>query len=369
MTGTTTTPSATTATPTTTCAGQIVSPPTDVVLPGCNLLADAYNVTTGDLRAVTGNEMCEFNSSICLPLPCPIDVVYGFLTCADLATKYSTSNNQVTLTQFLGWNKWILGDRSSLASSQRICIGSPGGSYVPDSTIVAPTGTGSYFTAATPALPTQTGTVAARGRYYDVVSGDTCNQIALVYGQLNSYLDDDCKNLWLSTSVCVAPVTVGPPSTDGTCGPSYSGTTCNGTLFGDCCSTSGYCGSSEAYCGFGNCVSGACETDQSIVSQDGSCGPDHDDLICVGSGFGDCCSIYGYCGSGSSYCGAGLCYSGECEADIGGPSVDGSCGPNFNGNKTCTGTQFGSCCSTSGYCGSTAEYCQGNNCYSGACTA
>jgi hypothetical protein len=60
--------------------------------------------------------------------------------------------------------------------------------------------------------------------------------------------------------------------------------------------------------------------------------------------------------------------SGKCDTDNGGPSVDGSCGPNFAGNKTCLGTQFGSCCSLHGYCGDGEPYCGVGNCYSGLCT-
>jgi hypothetical protein len=62
-------------------------------------------------------------------------------------------------------------------------------------------------------------------------------------------------------------------------------------------------------------------------------------------------------------------YSGACDPDIGGPSVTGECGPLFQGNKTCTNTQFGACCSQNGYCGNGEDYCFGSNCYSGACTS
>jgi hypothetical protein len=82
-----------------------------------------------------------------------------------------------------------------------------------------------------------------------------------------------------------------------------------------------------------------------------------------------CCSIYGYCGSTSDFCGAGNCYSGNCDPDIGGLSTSGECGPLFAGNKTCTGTQFGNCCSTSGYCGNSSDYCGAGNCYDGACSS
>ncbi|KAJ9643436.1 hypothetical protein H2199_004115 [Coniosporium tulheliwenetii] len=42
-------------------------------------------------------------------------------------------------------------------------------------------------------------------------------------------------------------------------------------------------------------------------SIDGTCGPNHDDMYCDTSGFGDCCSKYGYCGSSADYCAPGQC--------------------------------------------------------------
>ncbi|CCF45230.1 chitin binding protein [Colletotrichum higginsianum] len=41
-----------------------------------------------------------------------------------------------------------------------------------------------------------------------------------------------------------------PVSLDATCGPA-AGQTCQGSVFGDCCSVSGYCGSTSPYCGTG----------------------------------------------------------------------------------------------------------------------
>ena len=49
-----------------------------------------------------------------------------------------------------------------------------------------------------------------------------------------------------------------------------------------------------------------------------------------------CCSTFGYCGSTAEYCG-------------------GTCGNGNVGNKICPDSNL--CCSTFGYCGSTAEYC------------
>lgn len=239
----------------------------------------------------------------------------------------------------------------------------------------APTATTAYHTTATPATPTQSGSVIACGLYYKVVSGDTCNQICLIYGitfaqlqKLNSYLNNDCTNLWLGYSVCVAEVAPEPVSTNGLCGPSNDFATCNGTSFGSCCSISGYCGNGDAYCSPGNCYAGACTGPTSGVTTNGTCGPSWGGLTCDNPNFGPCCSIHGYCGTGTDYCGAGNCFSGACKTDNGGPSINGECGPLFAGNKTCTGTQFGNCCSKSGYCGNSSDYCSGSNCYSGACT-
>lgn len=90
----------------------------------------------------------------------------------------------------------------------------------------APTAASSYYTTAQPAAATEPGAIDSCGLYYTVVSGDTCNTMALRYGitfqdllDYNTGLNSDCINLWVAYSVWVAPVSSGPPSTDGTCGP------------------------------------------------------------------------------------------------------------------------------------------------------
>jgi hypothetical protein len=175
----------------------------------------------------------------------------------------------------------------------------------------APTATTAYHTTATPATPTQTGSVADCGRYYSVVSGDTCNQICLVYGlnftqlqHLNPYLNDACTNLWLGYSICVAEVAPSPASTNGLCGPTNNFATCEGTAFGECCSTSGYCGNGDAYCSAGNFFSGACLSGTGVTTN-GTCGPSWGDLTCNNPSFGACCSTSGFCGNSTAYCGAG----------------------------------------------------------------
>ncbi|KAH8122261.1 carbohydrate-binding module family 18 protein [Trichoderma asperelloides] len=358
----------------TTCAGQLISPPTASNI-YCQELAEQYNVTTGDLMAATNDPFCVFTSPICLPLACDGEIIWDGQSCDQLALQYSNSTNNITTLMFLSWNPNILGDCQRLAPGQRVCSSPPDGQFVPSGVIYAPTAAGSYYTTASPSIPTQSGTVDSCGLYYNVVAGDTCNEIALRFGinftsfqTLNPEINSGCTNLWLNYAVCVAPVTPSPLSTNGTCGPAWGHATCTGTNFGKCCSTSGYCGSTPDYCGAGNCVSGACSGSSTGVTTDGTCGPANGGTTCDNPSFGPCCSTSGYCGSTSAYCGPGNCYSGKCDPDNGGPSTDGSCGPNFAGNKTCTGTQFGTCCSVSGYCGSTSAYCGVGNCYSGACS-
>lgn len=83
-------------------------------------------------------------------------------------------------------------------------------------------------------------------------------------------------------------------------------------------------------------------------SYGGRCGVGQGDLTCLGTGYGTCCSYAGYCGTGPEYCGAG-CQSGfgDCDAGSENISTDGNCGSR-NG-LTCTGSLFGDCCSVNGY--------------------
>ncbi|KAL2819552.1 hypothetical protein BDW59DRAFT_165005 [Aspergillus cavernicola] len=102
---------------------------------------------------------------------------------------------------------------------------------------------------------------------------------------LNTQIWDNCTNLWLDYDVCVAPVSATTVSEDGTCGPSYGNAICEGSSFGDCCSTSGYCGTGLEYCSPGNCVSGACEPNNGATAN-GTCGPDWGYTTCSNPNFG-----------------------------------------------------------------------------------
>ncbi|KAF3055548.1 hypothetical protein GL218_07223 [Daldinia childiae] len=197
-----------------TCTGQLASPePTPI---GCNQLADRYNVSTGDLRIATGDFFCEIHQTVCLPAPCSLAIIdsYG-KTCDGYASQLSNSTLNVTSAMFFGWNQNIQGSCDDLSIDQRICIGPPGGSWVVNGSVYAPTGTSAYHTTAKPATPTQTGTIPDCGLYYEAVSGDTCQQICLRFGisfdqfrKLNTYINDNCTNLWLRYSVCIAEMAV-----------------------------------------------------------------------------------------------------------------------------------------------------------------
>ncbi|KPM40558.1 hypothetical protein AK830_g5977 [Neonectria ditissima] len=143
-------------------------------------------------------------------------------------------------------------------------------------------------------------------------------------------------------------------STDGSCGK--NGKTCKGSTFGDCCSSSGYCGKASEHCGAGcNSAFGTCDASAGAISTDGTC--NKNGKTCKGSAFGDCCSSTGFCGKSSDHCGAG-CNSafGTCSEGAGSISTDGNCGPK-NG-KTCKGSTFGDCCSSNGYCGKSTDHCR-----------
>ena len=105
-----------------------------------------------------------------------------------------------------------------------------------------------------------------------------------------------------------------PVSKDGKCGPANGGATCEGSGFGDCCSSSGWCGTDDAHCGT-DCISGKCN--QGGVSTNGRCGAGFNKATCKGSSYGNCCSAGGWCGSTEAHCGKG-CQSGDCVTDVGG---------------------------------------------------
>ena len=68
------------------------------------------------------------------------------------------------------------------------------------------------------------------------------------------------------------PTETSKVSPNGACG-GKDGYTCQGSLFGDCCSSSNFCGSSNNYCGAGCQTNyGKCNAGSYKISPDGTCG-------------------------------------------------------------------------------------------------
>ncbi|KAI9147048.1 LysM domain-containing protein [Paramyrothecium foliicola] len=298
----------------TTCAGQLIEPTDDQVW--CDGLTEKYKVPTGDLIVLTGDWSCRLTDSICAPAQCPLRYI-GWdqeWTCESLRALISTDERNVTEAEFSSWNRRLVGTCDAVRGDQYICEGPPGGVYEFPPPVHAPTQT-SYYTTATPALPTHSGTTQDCGKFYDVSAGDTCEGIAFQetirlddFLELNPQIWSNCTNLWLGYSYCVAPVSDPPVSNDGSCGPDHNFAVCAGSGQGSCCSNQGKCGDGDDFCHPDNCYSGACGESQENISENGSCGPDNSGWLCGGeSVWGKCCSIYGWCGNSDQHCGPGFC--------------------------------------------------------------
>ncbi|KAF2429133.1 hypothetical protein EJ08DRAFT_650705 [Tothia fuscella] len=99
------------------------------------------------------------------------------------------------------------------------------------------------------------------------------------------------------------PPTKDGVSTNGACGGSGR-FKCDGSTYGDCCSSSGFCGKGISFCAQGcqRNFSSACLT-TSIPSLNGECGQRKGGFSCTGGPFdGECCSSDGYCGNLDGYC-------------------------------------------------------------------
>ncbi|KAF7936224.1 uncharacterized protein EAE98_002443 [Botrytis deweyae] len=198
---------------------------------------------------------------------------------------------------------------------------------------------------------------------------------------------------------CVAGTTTGSNGTssispNGLCGAENTNYTCEGSAFGDCCSEYGNCGSTSDFCGvgcqslFGSCTTVSATlptatntaTPTATLSPDGSCGGDNG-YTCESP---NCCSESGYCGSTSDFCGVGcqsafgICSTSPTATTGTVPaapsqtiSSNGGCGNDYN-DWTCAGSAFGNCCSQYGFCGSESTYCDvGSGCQAtfGECTS
>ena len=190
--------------PSTTCSGQTILKSTLDPSANCNTISQAFNVSTGDVQAATGNSSCAVSqSSICLPAGCTLEQVPAGASCESLAASFSTINFTVTTVQFLSWNPNVRGLCDSLNVGDYVCASAPGGSYIPPpppagsanatgeergggdgsnpgnstaSTTTSPASSGS----SAPAVPSpiQTGITSGCTKYSQAQSGDYCIKFA-----------------------------------------------------------------------------------------------------------------------------------------------------------------------------------------------
>ncbi|KAI6754647.1 hypothetical protein HG530_012399 [Fusarium avenaceum] len=125
--------------------------------------------------------------------------------------------------------------------------------------------------------------------------GDCCSQHGYC-GKGDDFCRTGCQ---LAFGLCTGI------SADSECG-SRNGKTCAGSGLGNCCSSNGFCGSSASHCGQGcqKGASSACLT-KDIPSLDSTCGSKVG-LTCAGGPFnGQCCGSTGFCGTTGTHCGSG----------------------------------------------------------------
>ncbi|KAI1123310.1 hypothetical protein F5Y10DRAFT_281060 [Nemania abortiva] len=154
---------------------------------------------------------------------------------------------------------------------------------------------------------------------YDDVGYWSCAQIASAYYitierffELNPELAPDCEGIQPNTEYCVDGFIEPVRSNDGFCGPDHNNAICIGTLFGQCCNAETWkCGETREDCAAGTCWEGLCPGHK-IYTTDGNCGYQHNYSQCAGK-WGDCCSLEaGKCGTGDDFCSEGKCQSGNC---------------------------------------------------------
>ncbi|KAH3935415.1 hypothetical protein HBI56_218240 [Parastagonospora nodorum] len=273
---------------------------------------------------------------------------YVLETITDTDLRCSRTSSQAHVTSSSVFTSSSVALPSSQPSSSQVIVTSTGSVVIPSSTLgvsASPSSSTASFigstrtSSSTAALQTlevspdatcggKTGYTCQGSKW-----GNCCSQYGWC-GNNSNYCASGCQPLHgssnalpstLSTRVSLTPTlpsasSVRPVkiSTDGKCGGAV---TCQGSKFGNCCSSYGYCGSTPQYCGAGcNPLFGTCKSSGTPgvpalkVSRDTKCG-ESSGQTCQGSSFGNCCSSYGWCGSTTGYCSSG-CQSrfGSCTA-------------------------------------------------------
>ncbi|KAF7535268.1 hypothetical protein G7054_g5512 [Neopestalotiopsis clavispora] len=412
----------------------------------CTSISASQNVSTSLLTSINALDTnCTYlttGQSLCLPDICNVYLVQTNDTCDSILESLVMD---VALQYFLSWNNNINSVCSNLASlvGTYVCISPLGTTSIPTSFGLRPATTAV-------AVPTNAVTTSNTdcGYWYTIQDEDTCVDVANTYGIslddfyfLNPQLNGTCGSLWVGNAYCVEAMgsiatysghssvsrnyTTLDSTMDTTAVRTVNRTTThffyswptattttepyNSTVYSAvsaytlCSSALSYYGLTgyddlpdEAYdneawmseyqriclvnansalptSGFNTSIvletstatastgatatlSSATNTGTSTsptatslsVSPDGTCGSDTG-YTCSGSQFGDCCSIYGYCDFGDCDAAATSTTTSTSAAASATSSIspDGTCG-GIDG-YICTGSQFGDCCSIYGY--------------------
>ncbi|KAH2165418.1 hypothetical protein KXW37_006451 [Aspergillus fumigatus] len=186
----------------------------DALWVNCSTFSVEHQVATASLRDLNRGINCRRmdNGTYCLPEPCDVAKIWvdGGIWGTELIKPDGPYSN-ISYIQFMRWNAAAL--HEPVFPGDTICIGPPGGAYAPPAAPIPVSPNATFTTTAVPAMGTPPGTVSNCGLYYDTVTGDDCNMIAMKYSitfsqlrLMNPQINADCTNLWANTSYCVALV-------------------------------------------------------------------------------------------------------------------------------------------------------------------
>lgn len=180
----------------------------------CEAIAHANNVATGTLITINqlqpGCNDIDIGQSLCLPQTCTTYTIASGDTCVSIASAAG-----ISVLNLLSWNPTINSACTNLLADYDVCVSIPGGAIWNGTTIagVTPTATGLYATTTVaPAGPTASGTTPDCGKYYEVVTGNICQLVALnnsisvdLFEDINPSVDEGCDNLIPGLYYCVFP--------------------------------------------------------------------------------------------------------------------------------------------------------------------
>ncbi|GIZ44486.1 hypothetical protein CKM354_000768300 [Cercospora kikuchii] len=198
------------AQPTSTCVSHYAVAPGDT----CNSIAKTNRVSTYHLLLANSLSLeCEENpaqsTQLCIPSQCSIHTVQRNDTCAGIVEAFTATG-----AQLIAWNPNIneyCGNLDTMIGAE-ICVSPPGGPIAnpQPSSALAPSSATTAAPQPTNAAPSSN---ARCGKWYEVVSGDTCDIVSIRHELslrdfyfLNPHIDSECTNLWLATSYCVQAV-------------------------------------------------------------------------------------------------------------------------------------------------------------------